>query len=324
MVSQSTTNIAIEVRGLGKRYGGQHALEAVDFRVPRGTCFALLGPNGAGKTTAVHILTTLVAASEGTARVEGHDVVREGAAVRKRIGIVFQESCLDPRLSAREHLDLSARIYRVPQRRERVGALLEEFGLDEHAGRPSAALSGGQQRRLEIARAVLHRPELLFLDEPTVGLDVAARAAVWKRLRTMRDESATTLFLTTHSMPEAEALAQQVGILERGRLVACDTPAVLKAGLGGDRVWVRVEREAGALEALASQPGVQGVERDERGLCIRVDAASRRLAALVGAAEPFGITEVEFQRPSLEDVYLHYTGHTYVVDADSGSDGDVS
>ncbi len=321
MPSQSSRDIAIEVRGLEKRYGAEPALAGVDFEVPRGSCFALLGPNGAGKTTTVHILATLVAASGGEARVMGHDVSREAEAVRARVGIVFQDSCLDPRLSGREHLDLSARIYRVADRRRRVAALLEEFGLAAHADRPTRTLSGGQQRRLEIARAVLHEPSLLFLDEPTVGLDVAARAGVWERLRAMRDDAATTLFLTTHSMEEADALSERVGILEHGRLVTCGSPAQLKAGLGGDRVLLRVERGHGAREALAAQPGVRRVDGDARGLWVRVDAAPRRLASLVRAAEPYGIVEVEFQRPSLEDVYLHHTGHAYRIDGvDAGAD----
>ncbi len=314
MASQSTTDAAIEARGIAKRYGEETALEGLDLRVDRGTCFGLLGPNGAGKTTTVHILATLTSASAGEARVAGHDVEREGAAVRASLGMVFQESCLDAKLSAREHLDLSARIYRVPERRARVGALLDEFGLGEVADRPARTLSGGQQRRLEIARAVLHGPALLFLDEPTVGLDVAARAAVWERLRAMRDHGAATLFLTTHSMEEAEALADQVGILDRGRLVASGSPGDLKAALGGDRVWFRVERDSGAREALSRVDGVEGVEHGARGLCVRVDAAPRRLAELVRAAEPHGIAEVEFARPTLEDVYLHHTGHEYEVD----------
>ena len=316
MTHPNTADDAIEVRGLAKHYGAVRALDGVDFTVPGGSCFALLGPNGAGKTTAVHILATLTSASGGSARVAGRDIAREAAAVRRQLGIVFQESCLDPGLSAREHLDLSGQIYRLrgKGRRRRVAALLEEFGLATAADRPSDALSAGQRRRLEIARAVLHRPRVLFLDEPTVGLDVAARDAVWSRLCAMRDGGGTTLFLTTHSMREADALAQHVGILESGHLVACGSPADLKAELRGDRVWIRVDREAEARAALAAQSGVARVERDARGLCIHVDAAPRRLAALVIAAEPFGIAEVEFQRPSLEHVYLHHTGHPYRVD----------
>ena len=314
---------AIEARALTKRYGAARALDGVDFAVPSGSCFALVGPNGAGKTTAVHILATLIAPDAGAARVGGRDVVREAAAVRRLLGVVFQESCLDPGLSAREHLDLSARIYRVAGRGARVAALLEEFGLAAAADRPSQALSVGQRRRLEIARAVLHRPRVLFLDEPTVGLDVVARDAVWERLRAMRDLEGTTLLLTTHSMQEADVLSQRVGILEGGRLVACGVPAELKAALGGDRVWIRVDREAGARASLAAQPGVRRVERDERGLRVHVDAAPRRLAALVIAAEPFGIAEVEFQRPSLEHVYRHHTGHAYRVDHRVGGEDRV-
>ena len=319
MADTNTTDVAIEARGLAKRYGAHAALAGIDLRIERGSCYALLGPNGAGKTTTVHILTTLIAPTQGRARIDGLDVDADTRAVRERLGIVFQESCLDPALTVREHLDLSARLYHVRgkhHRSRRVAELLGEFGLEALADRPTRNLSGGERRRLEIARALLHEPQLLFLDEPTVGLDVAVRGALWSRLATLRAERGTTLFLTTHSMEEAEALASQVGILDRGEMVASGAPDDLKAGLGGDRVFLRLEREAEAIAALEVLVGVREVRPDPEGLCVQVDAAPRRLAALVAAAEPFGIVEVEFGRPTLEEVYLDATGRRFRVDAD--------
>ncbi len=311
----TTRTSAIETHGLGRSYGATEALIDLDLDVPRGICFALLGPNGAGKTTAVRILSTLLRPSRGEARVLGHDVVRARGEVRSAIGIVFQEPSLDPQLTPREHLDLSARLYRVHNRRARVEALIESFGLGDHADRPVRTLSGGLRRRLEIARGILHTPPLLFLDEPTVGLDVAARAAVWDRLREMRAMD-TTLFLTTHSMEEAEALADRTGILDRGRLIVDGAPRDLKAELGGDSVWFRLERNQGARAALAALPGVVEVRCDpgsETTLHVTVGEGPRRLADLVEAARPYGIVEVELHRPTLEQVFLHYTGRSYAV-----------
>jgi ABC-2 type transport system ATP-binding protein len=316
MDADATTRVpAIETCGLGRSYGATEALVDLALAVPRGICFALLGPNGAGKTTAVRLLSTLLRPSRGQARVLGHDVVRARSAVRAAIGIVFQEPSLDPQLTPREHLDLSARLYRIRHRLTRVDALIEGFGLADYADRPVRALSGGLRRRLEIARGILHTPSLLFLDEPTVGLDVAARAAVWDRLREMRALD-TTLFLTTHSMEEAEALADRVGILDRGHLIVDGAPRDLKAELGGDSVWFRLERHEGARTALAALPGVVDVRLDpgsEAALHVTVREGPRRLADLVEAARPYGIVEVELQRPTLEQVFLHHTGRSYAV-----------
>lgn len=312
---------AIEAAGLARRYDTTEALVGLDLSVPRACCFALLGPNGAGKTTAVSILATLLAPSSGSARVLGRDVVRERDAVRAQIGIVFQGSSLDPQLTPREHLELSARLYRIPGRARRVAELIDDFGLADCAGRPVRALSGGLRRRLEIARGILHAPPLLFLDEPTVGLDPAARAAVWDRLRALR-RAETTLFLTTHSMEEADALADEIGILDRGRLVARDSPRALKAELGGDSIWLRLERAgeaAGVLGALADVVSVQRDPEDRDALCVTVQDGPRRLAQLLEVARPYGVVEVELHRPSLEQVFLHHAGRRYA-EAELGVD----
>jgi len=315
MVPPSTTN-AIEVRGLEKRYGEVAALRGVDLRVARGSCFGLLGPNGAGKSTTVGVLTTLLAPSAGTATLLGHDVVRERAAVRRCIGVVFQESALDPELSAREQLVLHARLFHLERPAERAAALLDTLELGEHADRPVRGLSGGLRRRVEIARGLLHRPGVLFLDEPTTGLDVAARARIWSELRDLRASSGTTLFLTTHSMEEADALCDELAIVDAGRVVTTGSPDALKAALGGDVVSLVVERTQEARRRLSGAEGVREVAARDGGdgrerLHVTLSDGPRRLPALLESLRDCVVIEVGMQRPSLEHVFLHHTGHAF-------------
>jgi len=307
---------AIDVAGLVKHYGDVVAVDGLDLRVEEGAFFGLLGPNGAGKTTTLSILTTLARPDAGRARVAGRDVLAERAAVRRELGIVFQEPSLDRELTAREHLDLQARLYHLDERARRVAAALERVDLAAHADRPVRGFSGGMKRRLEIARGLLHRPRLLFLDEPTLGLDVAARAAIWAQLRRLHAEGETTVFLTTHSMEEADALCQRVGILDRGRLVVEGTPAELKGALGGDVVVLGFEAAAagdGPARALAAVQGVREVRphEDARRLRVTVSDGPRRLPALLEAARAWRVSDVELHRPNLEHVFLHHTGHPF-------------
>jgi ABC-2 type transport system ATP-binding protein len=308
------TNAAIEVRALTKRYGDQQALAGIDLDVPRGICFGLLGPNGAGKSTTVGVLTTLLAPSSGSAFLLGRDVVRERAAVRQQIGVVFQESALDPELSAREQLALHARLFHLAAPAARAADWIERLGLAEHADRPVRKLSGGLRRRVEIARGLLNRPGVLFLDEPTTGLDVAARARIWDELRALRKSGETTLFLTTHSMEEADALCDAIAIVDAGRIVTSGSPDALKAALGGDVVTLVLERPGDAIAALERQPGVQRVVvdlPDPGALRVTVADGSRRLAGLIECARGAGILAVDLRRPSLEHVFLHHTGHAF-------------
>lgn len=306
---------AIEARALVKRFGPVTALAGVDLRVQQGELFGLLGPNGAGKTTLVSVLATLARWDEGVASVLGHDLAREPAAARRAIGIVFQEPSLDPSLSAREQLDLQARLYHLDERSRRVAAALREAGLAEHAERAVRGFSGGMKRRLEIARGLLHRPRVLFLDEPTLGLDVEARAGIWRRLRELNAGGETTILLTTHSMEEADALCGRLAILDRGRVVAEGSPEVLKAELGGDTVVLRLERRESATEALEALEGVSRVVAEESAadleLRVTVSDGPRRLATLLDAVRPFGVQEVRLHRPTLEDVFRHHTGHVF-------------
>jgi ABC-2 type transport system ATP-binding protein len=321
MESGATTRpLAIEAESLVKRFGGVVALDGVDLRVESGGCFGLLGPNGAGKTTLVSILATLVRPSAGRARLLGHDVEAERAAVRRDVGIVFQEPSLDPELTAREHLDLHARLYHLGDRVSRVAEELARLDLDGHADRPVRGFSGGMKRRLEIARGLLHRPRVLFLDEPTLGLDPRARAAVWSQLREIRRRDVATLLLTTHSMEEADALCERVAILDRGRVVAEGAPGALKSALGGDLLVVALERAGDFRALLAPLEGVREVALAEvapgAGAELRVTVADgpRRLAGILERLQPFGIREVRLHRPTLEAVFLHHTGHAFEPD----------
>ncbi len=224
---------AVEARGLGKDFGAVRALDALDLDVADGEFFALLGPNGAGKTTAVHLWATLLRPSRGSARVLGHDVVRDGLAVRRRIGLVFQEPTLDRDLSVLENLQFAARLWDLPGRvaGPRIAAVLEQFDLAERRDVPIRTLSGGQRRAADIARGLLAEPRLLFLDEPTAGLDPGARRSLWDAIHRLRTGRGVTVFLTTHYVEEAEP-CDRVALLDRGRLAALGTPAELKRRAG--------------------------------------------------------------------------------------------
>jgi len=318
MARSSTNDAAVAAAGLVKRYGDREALAGIDLAVPRGICFGLLGPNGAGKSTTVGVLTTLIAPTAGTATLLGHDVVRERAAVRRSLGVVFQEPALDPELTPREQLTLHARLFHLASPADRAADWIERLGLGEHADRPVRALSGGLRRRVEIARGLLNRPGVLFLDEPTTGLDVAARARIWEELRALRRGGDTTLFLTTHSMEEADALCDEIAIVDAGRIVAAGTPAALKEELGGDVVTLVLERPERAVERLAAQAGVHSVAVESApgpgkpgAVRITVSDGTRRLAGLLDCARDAGVLEVDLRRPTLEHVFLHHTGHAF-------------
>src|SRR2546426_216553 len=227
------TAAAIDARGLGKDFGAVRALDRLDLEIRDGEFFGLLGPNGAGKTTAVHLLATLLAPSRGTARVAGHDVVREGLAVRRSIGLVFQDTTLDRDLTVAENLRFAACLWSLPDRvaRPRIDMLLRQFELRERRDDPVRTLSGGMRRAADIARGILHEPRLLFLDEPTAGLDPRARRSLWEQIRALRAASGLTVLLTTHYVEEAEP-CDRVAVLDRGRLAALGTPPELKQAVG--------------------------------------------------------------------------------------------
>ncbi len=294
---------AILVRGLRKAYGGHEAVRGIDLEVAAGEVFALLGPNGAGKTSTVEILEGYRTADAGEVRVLGVDPATGGPAFRARIGIVLQEAGVYPYLSAREVLGLFAGYYPAPRD---VDEVLELVGLTEHADRRVRALSGGQARRLDVALALIGRPELIFLDEPTTGFDPSARRAAWDVIARLA-EGGTTVLLTTHYMDEARALAHRVGVMRDGELVAVGPPEELVASLARTEVRFRQPDGTGA-EALAALAGGTLVERPGR-LAIAVDDPTRALHALTAWAVERGLAleSLEVVRPTLEDVYLALT-----------------
>ncbi|HEX7289669.1 MAG TPA: ATP-binding cassette domain-containing protein [Conexibacter sp.] len=318
---------AIEAEGLIKTYPGDvRALNGVSFRVPAGAIFGLLGPNGAGKSTTVKILTTLSRADSGTARVAGIDVVRDPVAVRRAIGVVGQKNAVDGEATGRENLRLQGRLYglRGAALTTRVDDLLERFRLADAADRFAKGYSGGMQRRLDVALGLVARPQVLFLDEPTTGLDPEVRAAMWEEISALAHEEGLTILLTTHYLEEADQLASQLAIVDRGEIVAEGSPEQLKAELRGDRISVELDGDgvggAALHEALARVDGVREVELEGRLLRARADQGARAVPAVLAALEGEGVAvaAVSVARASLDDVYLRHTGRTFE-SADGGS-----
>jgi ABC-2 type transport system ATP-binding protein len=309
---------AIEVEGLHKTYsGGVEALRGISFTVHSGEVFALLGPNGAGKSTTVRILTTLSAPTSGRARVAGFDVVKEPREVRRRIGYVAQTSGVDITATGRENLTLQGRLFHLPaaQLHPRIEELLSLFQLEGAADRPAATYSGGMRRRLDVAMGLVHHPEVLFLDEPTTGLDPESRAVMWKEVRRLAKEG-LTLLLTTHYLEEADQLAQRLAIVDGGRIVAAGTPEELKGRLRGDVVSVDLVDHSRLPEAervLRGMVDIADVVVDGTRLYAHVAHGARALPALLATLEKvgLGVSQVSLARPSLDDVYLTVTGHAY-------------
>jgi ABC-2 type transport system ATP-binding protein len=309
---------AIEAAGLEKTYPGDvRALDGLDLSVPAGTIFALLGPNGAGKSTTVRILTTLSRADAGVARVAGHDVVAEAAAVRRMVGVVGQRSGGDREATGRENVRLQGQLHGLRGRdlTARVDELLAQVGLAEAADRLVRTFSGGMQRRLDIAMALVHRPEVLFLDEPTTGLDPEVRADVWREIARLTQEQGLTILLTTHYLDEADRLASQLAIVDGGRVVAGGAPEQLKAELRGDAINVELAYAAnGAVHtALEPVPGIRELVVEGTSLRARADEGARAVPLVLGALEAGGIdvASVTVARPSLDDVYLRHTGRSF-------------
>jgi ABC-2 type transport system ATP-binding protein len=316
----------IEARSLQKAYGDVHALDGLGFEVAAGTIFGLLGPNGAGKSTTVKILTTLARPDSGEATVAGHDVLREAARVRRSIGVVAQRSGVDRDLTGRENVKLQGHLQGMRGRQldRRVDELLEQFGLADAARRVARTYSGGMQRRLDIAMGLVHRPQVLFLDEPTTGLDPEVRAAMWREIERLKADEGLTILLTTHYMEEADRLASQLAIVDRGRVVAEGSPAELKSSLRGDAVHVELEAANGngSVEAaLRGVPGLREVMVEGRGLHARVDDGARAVPAVLAALDSHSVpvATVTVARPSLDDVYLRYAGRSFA-EADKNED----
>ena len=322
---------SIEVEGLVKEFKkGPRAVDGIDLGVEPGEIYGFLGPNGAGKSTTVHMLTTLLPPDAGVARVAGHDVAREGARVRENIGAALQEAALDAYLTAREHMRLQTTLHGLPksERRRRGDELIERVGLSEAADRKVGGYSGGMKRRLDLALALVHRPRVLFLDEPTTGLDIQSRTALWEEVRRLATDDGVTVFLTTQYLEEADSLAGRVGIIDHGRIVAEGTPAALKAEIGEPSV-----------EAVPADPTRRGdvarvLERFGGGDCphavddsvaVRLKGGDASLADVVRAldSERIEVAHLQLHAPSLDDVFLAKTGRTLEgsADADASVDG---
>jgi ABC-2 type transport system ATP-binding protein len=306
---------AVSVRGLVKRYGDVEAVTGIDFDVTTGETFGFLGPNGAGKSTTIGVLCTLVRPTGGRASVAGHDVATERDEVRRNIGLVFQDTTLDGYLTAEQNLRLHAELYGVPRAvvADRMRQVLEMVGLWERRETRVATFSGGMKRRLEIARGLLHSPRVLFLDEPTVGLDPQTRSSIWGYIRELKAREDITIFLTTHYMDEAE-YCDRIAIMDRGKIIVLDTPEALKASVGRDRVMIGTDDDDAAIAALRECFGLEATVHEGL-VTIAVESGGEfvpRLFAELGVP----IKSVSVSRPSLDDVFMSYTGTT-IRDAES-------
>jgi ABC-2 type transport system ATP-binding protein len=312
-MTQTLFENAIDAAGLAKRYGDVQALDGVDFAVEAGTVFGLLGPNGAGKSTTVRILTTLSRPDAGHARVAGHDVLADPVAVRRAIGVVGQKHGSDPEATGRENLVLQGELYGIADVKRRAAEMLERFGLEDAADRQVKTYSGGMERRLDIALGLIHSPQVLFLDEPTTGLDPEARAELWAEIERLAREERMTILLTTHYLEEADRLASQLAIVDRGRIVARGTPDELKAELEGDTVQVELTEPSGAARAALERLGLSDVLLEGRTLHARAANGAAAIPAVLAALEASGVraASVTLARPSLDDVYLRHAGRSY-------------
>ena len=305
---------AIEVLEITKCFGAFCAVDRLSFNVEGGEIFGLLGPNGAGKSTLIRMLTTLILPTSGTARVNGFDVVRSARAVRRSIGVIPQALTSDLELSATENMNIYAKLYGVPRERRRrvVKELLEAVELGQWADKPVKNFSGGMRRRLEIARGLVHEPNIFFLDEPTTGLDPASRIGVWEMLRKLKEKRDLTILLTTHYMDEADKLCDRIAIVDHGKLVALDSPLKLKASIpGNDVLEISFSRiPEGWFDTLESLPDVQSVKAEDHVYRIGSNNGPRTATALIEATQlaQVEITSLSVQSTTLDDVFMHYTG----------------
>jgi ABC-2 type transport system ATP-binding protein len=308
------SDTAILAAGLVKRFGDVIALDGIDFQVPTGTIFGLLGPNGAGKTTAIRILTTILPPDGGRAEVLGHDVVRDPDGVRYRIGLAGQYAAVDPNLTGRENLRLTGRLAQLPGREasERADELLGRFDLSAAADRPVRTYSGGMRRRLDVAAALVQRPPVVFLDEPTTGLDLPSRNELWEMIRELVAEG-TTVLLTTQYLEEADRLAERIAVVDGGRVIANDTPAALKGQLGSTVIELGMGSSARAARAAELLSRMLTTRPEREGATIRLTSGdgSRELIDVLRALDDRDVAPATLavREPSLDDVFLALTGH---------------
>ncbi|MDP8903197.1 MAG: ATP-binding cassette domain-containing protein [Thermoproteota archaeon] len=304
----------IKIRSLVKKYGDHIAVDNLTLDIKENEVFGLLGSNGAGKTTTIHMLATLLKPSSGSATVNGYDIVCQPAKVRSSIGIVFQAPSSDDMLSGYENLQLHSMLYSIPRhtRKQRIEEVLNLVGLSERRHDQVKTYSGGMRRRLEIARGLLHKPKVMFLDEPTLGLDPSSRETMWKYIQRLVREEKMTVILTTHYMEEADILCDRIGIIDKGRIVALDTPKGLKAGLGGDIIRIKTHNNPDKISQLDF---VHKVEQNDGFLVLSVNDAKRDLPMLLRHIE----AEIaEFTSPTLNDVFIHLTGRNIKEEPEGG------
>jgi ABC-2 type transport system ATP-binding protein len=315
---------AIRTDNLVRHFGGVQAVKGVNIQIPKGEIYGFLGPNGAGKSTMIHMLCTLLAPSGGRATVAGFDVESDPGKVRLRIGVALQEAALDPKQTGTELLSLQGRLYGLRRReiQRRVSELAELIDLGDFLGRMVGTYSGGMKRRLDLAAALIHNPEIVFLDEPTTGLDPVSRLQVWSEVRRINEELGITIFLTTQYLEEADELAHRVGIIDHGRIVAEGTPSDLKKSVGSDLILVRVEGDTTeAMTVLANVPGVQSVEAHGNELVITTSTGSATISpvAVALAGTSVVVRDLTLRTPTLDDVFLELTG-THIERSESPED----
>ncbi|MEW6533620.1 MAG: ATP-binding cassette domain-containing protein [Thermodesulfobacteriota bacterium] len=309
----TSAHTIITVAGLTKRFGHTTALDNIDLGIEQGELFGLLGPNGAGKTTLISILSTIVRPTEGHAMVCGHDVGRDQDAVRKCIGVVFQDPSLDDELTGEENLDFHGRLYGIDAktRARRIDEVLDLVELSDRRHDLVKTYSGGMRRRLEIARGLLHRPEVLFLDEPTLGLDPQTRRRIWNHILDLKESYGTTIILTTHYMDEADQLCSRIAIIDHGRIIALDTPEAMKADLGGDLLELGIANpDPQFLETIRKIPEVAQVSVQEDKLMVAVENGESFIPRVLSYAHEVGVPIgwVSMRKPNLEDVFINLTG----------------
>jgi ABC-2 type transport system ATP-binding protein len=314
----------IEVKDLVKVYNGSiRAVDGINFQVEKGEIFGFLGPNGAGKTTTISMLTTLLKPTSGQAMIEGMDVVKDAIKVRSEIGLVPQELTVDDDLTGRENMMLQATLYNVKKSDaiERINELLHLVKLEDAADRMVKTYSGGMRKRLELAEGLIHRPSILFLDEPTLGLDVQTRATMWEHIRDLKTKHNMTVFMTTHYLEEADSLCDRIGIIDLGRIMALDTPATLKRSLGGDVLQIRVPGEKDFTPTIQSLGGIVEVNKEKDEYRVKVINGESALPTVLKTLSDNGgtVTNVSMERPNMDQVFLEYTGRSLRDAEQSGS-----
>jgi len=318
----------IETIDLTRRFNGLVAVDKLNVSVEQGEIFGLLGPNGAGKTTTISMLCTILKPTSGTAKVNGFDIVRQATQVRKSIGIVFQDPSVDDRLTGRENLHMHANLYGVPpsEQKTRIKKVLELVELEERADSILRTYSSGMRRRLEIARGLIHYPKILFLDEPTIGLDPQTRDHIWVYIKELKQTQDITIVLTTHYMEEADRLSDRVAIIDYGKIVALDTPIRLKKTLEGDIITVRAKNTEKLVSVLAGQANVlkTHVLKDTVELTVREGEEFVPRVVEIAAQNDISVEAIVLHQPSLEDVFLHYTGRAIRPEAGGELHGDMA